>query len=287
MLTNLLRLEGNPVVHQAPQPMPSMSPNDTVANIEFRGKTWYKPRKAIKDVTFSNVGISKTTLNQLTFTNCSFIDCLFIGTIFKEIEFHNCTFKDCTFLKAHFERCYLDPNSISLSRRYRVEASNLGVTLYQALLSNYSSERQDEFFAKADFKFRQWKRYQIFRDLREERISLPKAAYRWVSSATYQLLAGFGYKPLRFFMITIALIFAISLLNYAVIGDHVTIEGVASGHVSFVDTIFYTFSIITVLGFSNIVPADDLGKLLAVGEALAAVGWLGIFTSLLVKRFLR
>jgi hypothetical protein len=43
----------------------------------------------------------------------------------------------------------------------------------------------------------------------------------------------------------------------------------------------------TALGFSYITPATTLGKLTSVGEALIGIGWLGVFTSVLVKRFLR
>lgn len=71
------------------------------------------------------------------------------------------------------------------------------------------------------------------------------------------------------------------------LSDSVRIDGMQVTLASFVDTLFYTFSILTVLGFSSIVPANDAAKMITALEALLAIGWLGIFSSILVKRLLR
>lgn len=291
MLTNLFTLDGTPAVHLSGQPMPAMSPGDEVTNIEFRHGLWFQPRQAVKGVTFKNVGFSKNTILQITFTNCRFEDCLFIGTRFKEVEFHNCSFKDCTIWKAKFRQCYLDPTKIKLSNRYRVDASNAGVTLFHALLSNYAAERQDQFFAKADFLFRKWKRYQLAYDIRHKHIGKWRGGWLWFASFTSQWVTGFGYKPLRFFAITVLLFFGFSLLNFWLIGDSLQLQSAVPPQPSvgptFVDTVFYTFCVLTVLGFSVVTPITAAAKLLTVFEALASIGWLGIFTALMVKRFLR
>lgn len=139
----------------------------------------------------------------------------------------------------------------------------------------------------SDMRFRRWKRYQIWSDIRRKRVGRLKGSWNIASSIIYEVLAGFGYKPFRFFMATLALFFIVSIINYNIIGDAIQVNGAPTGHASVVDAIFYTFSVLTVLGFSSIVPASPEAKLLTVFEALAAIGWLGIFTSILVKRFLR
>jgi hypothetical protein len=92
-------------------------------------------------------------------------------------------------------------------------------------------------------------------------------------------------------------------MNYVLIGDTIQVVGATGpsvahsaaaavmqgqgAHASFVDSVFYTFSVLTVLGFSSVTPSSDGAKILTVLEALASIGWLGIFTAVLVKRFLR
>ena len=286
VLINLFKLDGTPTIIGHEDPVPAMSPGNVVANVVFQNDRWAAPTKNVRDVTFRSVAFPKI-VSRVTFTDCSFEDCLFLGTRFEEVEFHGCSFVNCNLWKARFERVYLDPDSIVLEARFKVEAANAGISVYQALLSNFAEERQDEFYMEADIRFRRWKRYQIWADLRRRRLSRTKAYTKWLASVTYEVLAGFGYRPVRFFGWTVVLFLAISCVNYKVIGDGVSVNGANVAYASLVDTMFYTFSVLTVLGFSSIVPTDGFSKMLTVFEALAAVGWLGIFTSVLVKRFLR
>ena len=267
--------------------MPAMSPGDEVSNILFRGSVWYQARQKIKGVTFKNVSIQNMELFQLTFTECTFEDCLFNGSHFREVEFHKCKFINSSMWKAKFEQCYLDPRTIHLDRRYQIEAANVGVTMYQALLSNYANERQDAFYADADIQFRRWKRHQLDWDIRKKHVDAIPGRWTRFKSLTYDILAGYGYKPGRLFGFTIAFFLAISVFNHFAIGSNLAVNGEPPANPTLVDSIFYSFSVLTVLGFSTVVPASAFAKLLTVFEALAAIGWLAIFTSVLVKRFLR
>jgi len=287
MLTNFFRLDGTPAIHEQGTSMPSMSPGEEICNVLFRGERWYEPRKQIKKVRFRNVSISNMDLFQLTFTECIFEECLFIASRFSEVEFHKCKFINCNMWKAKFEKCYLDPRTIRLDRRYRVDAANAGVSIYQALLSNYADERQDAFYADADIEFRRWKRYQLNWEIRKKHIDRLPGEWGRLKSLIYDLLAGYGYKPVRLFVVTIVGFIAISVFNHLVIGGDLLVNGERPAGASLVDSIYYSFSILTILGFSSVVPDGSFAKLLTVFEALAAIGWLSIFTSVLVKRFLR
>lgn len=267
--------------------MPPMSPGDEVSNLLFRGERWYEPRKRIKKVTFRNCSISNMELFQLTFTECTFEDCIFVASRFHEVEFHKCKFVNCNMWKSKFEQCYLDPRTIQLDRRYRVDAANVGVSTYQALLSNYANERQDAFFAEADIEFRRWKRYQLSYEIRKRNVNRIPGEWGRFRSLIYDLLAGFGYRPARLFAVTVLGFLAISVFNHIAIGGDLLINGARPPSTSLVDSIYYSFSVLTVLGFSSVVPDGAFAKLLTVFEALAAIGWLAIFTSVLVKRFLR
>ena len=89
------------------------------------------------------------------------------------------------------------------------------------------------------------------------------------------------------FATTLALFLFISTINFYCIGSAVKFGDTVGEKMSIIDTIYYTFSILTVLGFSSIVPNEDASKLLTVAEALGAVAWLGLMTSVFVKRYMR
>lgn len=291
MLSDLFRLDGTPTIIPAAGNLPPMSPGDVVANTVFAPGEWKPPGSKVKDVTFRSVAFSKTKISQVTFIGCTFVDCLFTGAHMSEVEFHGCTFTDCNFWKIRLARVYLRPDTIKFADRYRAEGANIGISIYQAMLSNFAEERQDHFYMLADIEFRRWKRYQIRHDRLHGNKTSREARLEWVSSVIYETLAGFGYRPLRFFFATIVLFLSVSCLNYFAIGGSIQVgtapPNVPSVHASFVDTIFYSFSVLTVLGFSLVTPTTDGAKILTVLEALASIGWLGIFTAVLVKRFLR
>lgn len=283
--------------------MPPMSPGDTVSNTVFPKGKWAPPIRRIKNVTFRNVAFSKTTISQVTFTDCSFEDCLFTGAHLDEVEFHNCKIVNCNLWKIRLTRVYLRPEKVRFAKRFRIEAANVGISTYHSMLSNFAEERQDNFFMEADIRFRRWTRYQIWHDLRVEKKTWREALWGWTCSILHEYLTGFGYRPWRFLFWTLVLFIAVSCLNYFLIGDAIKVDDFSTNpaltsselqeevgkttHASFVDTVFYTFSILTVLGFSSVTPMSDFAKILSVMEALASIGWLGIFTAVLVKRFLR
>lgn len=286
LLSNLFRLDGVPKIVRANMPVPALSTSEPVQDFVFEINPW-KTGTGIKGIGFLRVAFSKL-IEKVTFSDCTFEDCLFIGTRFEEVEFHNCTFKNCNFWKAKFSQVYLDPRCISYNRKFETDAANAGISLYQSLLGNYAEQRQDKYYLISDIRFRRWKRFQIGADLKRQRIGWAKARFHQFTSWLYDFCVGYGYDPLRFFATTIVLFLLVSWMNYSLIGNAVSIANAKPGTAtSFIDAIFYTFSILTVLGFSTIVPATPLAKLMSVSEALLAVGWLGMLTSVLVKRLLR
>jgi hypothetical protein len=161
------------------------------------------------------------------------------------------------------------------------------VRFFQKLLENSSSERQPFFEIDADIRFRQWKRAQLSYDFRQKKISRLQLWINFVRSASYEIICGFGYRPLRFGAFTVFLFFSVALVNVWAFRGGLSVNGTAIQAPDLVDSIYFTFSILTVLGFSSIVPTTSFAKVLTVLEALAGVGWMGMFTSVLVKRFLK
>src|SRR3546814_20882523 len=59
--------------------------------------------------------------------------------------FHGCDLMNCNLWKIRLTRVYLRPERVKFARRFRVEAANVGISAFQAMLSNFTEERQDLF----------------------------------------------------------------------------------------------------------------------------------------------
>ena len=257
-------------------------------SVQFWPEEWPTSLTKMSNCRFNNVSLSKTKFTRVTFKECTFEDCLFVGTEFVEVDFHRCSFINCNFYKTSFEKCYIDPKSIKLDKSYKSTHSNVFVTLFQRLLDNSAAQHQAGFAATADIRFRQWQRAQIDYELQKGHITKYRAFGQRLRSWIYEVFAGFGYKPTRFIGWTIAIFFLTSFLNGYFLRESLSVNGDSSLHPEgFVDDIYYTFSILTILGFSSITPITAFAKLVTVFEALGAVGWLAILTSLIVKRLIR
>jgi hypothetical protein len=288
MLSDFFKLDGQTQKFDTPvQLVNHFKASDHIKNVLYYPELWPEETFKLSNKTFENVSLSKTRFSRVTFTKCTFTDCLLIGCIFENVDFHQCRFINCNFYKSRFVNCYLDPRSIELDKSYKKTHSNIGVSLFQNLLDNSSEQHQSDFAMLSDIAFRRWQRSQITKDVERHKFGKWTARWLFFKNAAYDALAGFGYRPMRFFIWTISIFVFFSILNHYFMWGELLSSTEHGPPKSFVDSVFYTFSILTVLGFSSITPVTPLAKILTVFEALAAIGWLGIFTSVLVKRFIR
>lgn len=253
----------------------------------YQPEAWPENIRRVKSSNFTNVSLSKTNFSEVTFTDCKFEDCLFVGSQFRKVEFHRCWFVNCNFYKTIFEECYIDPGTIRFDKKYRETHSNIGVHVFQQLYENSSKSRQNEFEMKADIRFHKWKRWQSIYDRKKGRISNFQWFRGWVVNFIYEWLTGFGYKPMRFIIATIVFLFILSLFNMMVLREGLMVEGHPMAEMTLMDSISYTFSTLTGRRFVTFLPYSLPAKILGISEALVGIGWLGLFTSLLVKRFLK
>jgi hypothetical protein len=287
MLRNFFKLNEPFQKYDEAQLIGHFRTSNDLQNVLYDPPNWPRDFRGRNNATFKNVSLSKTLIHEVTFKDCTFEDCLFIGTTFDSVEFHNCEFKNCNFYKTDLVDCYFDPKSVKFDRSYRKTAANVGVQLFQKILENSSRARQPFFEMDADIRFRQWKRWQLNYDYAQQKISWFKLKHNWLRSALYELTCGFGYRPARFALATILFFLFVASVNWWMFRDGLNVNGLLRQSPDFVDSVYFTFSILTVLGFSSIVPMTGFAKVLTVLEALVGVGWMGVFTSLLVKRFLK
>lgn len=104
----------------------------------------------------------------------------------------------------------------------------------------------------------------------------------------FDYVALYGYRPIRFLALSLIFFGIISLPLYGLwdqMGFYQSGVLVARGGLG--KTLFYTASLITTLGFSNLVPSTILGRAYAIALALMGIAWSGVFTALIVRRVIR
>ena len=250
------------------------------------------PRQCrIRDTIFERVSFSKTHILGFTFRNCIFDRCLFIGTIIEDCEFHNCKFILTNTHKISISGTYVDPTSF---RRCLVQGKhqNIGVHLYQILLSNSRGTQQIEFERDAQFLFLRWKRFQDCYEIsnwskRETTTRISKQftlkCLGYLRRLAWEKLFGSGLR-LRYFIATVAFTIAsFSILNFLLrekFGLMLKGEPVSSC----MEALYYTIISFTTLGYGDIVPTTSMGQFVASAQSLIGFCLLALLASMLFRR---
>ena len=251
-------------------------------------------RSQIRDTKFERVSFSKTRVSGFTFQNCIFDQCLFIGTTITDCEFHNCQFTCTNTHKISVSGTYIDPASFSecLSKD---KHQNIGVHLYQALLSNSRGTEQVEFERDAHFLFLRWKRFQDAYEIRkwltvDRRDRFSKKfllkCMTYLRRLLWEELCGSGLR-IRYFIRTVAgTIAAFATINYLCREEFGLMLGTKT--ISSVrEAVYYTIISFTTLGYGDIVPTTLTGQMFASVQSFTGFCLLALLVSMLFRRMSR
>lgn len=245
----------------------------------------------VRDKTFERVSFSKTHISGFSFRNCTFDRCLFIGTTIADCEFHNCRFILTNTHKISISGTYIDPASFSecLSQD---EHQNIGVHLYQTLLSNSRGTEQIEFERDAHFLFLRWKRFQDAYEIKnwstvDSTNRVPKALLlkriSYLRRLFWEQLCGSGLR-LRYFIRTVTGTIALcTVVNYACREEF----GLMQGSIpisSCLEALYYTIISFTTLGYGDIVPTTSIGQMFASLQSFIGFCLLALLASMLFRR---
>ena len=287
MLTDFFRLDGAPRDIHEDELIAHLRSQNLLTDAIYRDRTLSDLREAVfRGKTLRNVSFSKARIARITFTECTFEDCLFIGTIFEDCEFHRCIFINCNLYKGRFVDVYIDPNAFRFEREYKRTHANVILGLYQRLEGNLRNIAQKGYAAEAEILFQRWRRYQLLYALHRHWISRSTYIVESTKNWLFDTMAGYGNRPGRFILFTVIVLLAFAMINY-VLWPLFECPPPNDKRVSFVTAVYYTFILMTMVGFGDIFTTSPLGHLVSLTEALFGVALLGLFTAVIVKNVFR
>lgn len=245
----------------------------------------------IQDTTFERVSFSKTCISGFSFRNCTFEHCLFIGAAIRDCEFHNCTFILTNTHKLSISGTYLDPMSF---RKCLVphKHQNIGVHLYQMLLSNSRGTEQIEFERDAQFLFLRWKRFQDGYEIRNwgKREGTSRLSGRFILKCfgylrrwAWERFFGAGLRLRNFVATVAAAMTGFTMLNYGLREEFgLTLEDAPI--TSWWEALYYTVVSFTTVGYGDIVPGTHIGQVVASLQSLFGFFLLALLASVLFRK---
>lgn len=262
---------------------------DVVKNLLYRPdrlESMEPPKKwLIRNKTFKNFSFAKTHISQLEFTDCLFEDCILIGTVFTDCRFNNCNFVNCNFYRSQIENCFVDPKAFKRCLDHRKYA-NIGVGLYQDVLHNSRQQAQPEFTRDAQYQFARWKRYQGWDEIRSSSDGPVIKALKSVPlflSWTFEKTTGSGVKFGNLAGTSVVMLASLTFLNYyfrSALGLMMGDECVRTIAQAF----YFSTIVITSLGFGDITPTTDLGRVLVSLEAMVGFLTFAMLVSMAFRR---
>lgn len=261
----------------------------------------YKPQQLTREVQsrtqkiqnkkFEHVSFSKTKISAIIFSNCQFKNCQFIGSEIENCEFHNCKFINTNTHKITIRRTYVVPSSFKkcLNRR---KHQNIGVHLYQTLLNNSRDEEQVEFERDARFMFERWKRYQDTYEFKKnwrsaehysDYVSVAQKGISVFQRFFWEKLFGCGIK-IKNFLATISFsIVFFTFLNFVFRDEFgISLDGETIN--SLYQAFYYSTISLTTLGYGDITPTTDIGRVFAAVQSVVGFSLFAIFASMLFRR---
>lgn len=244
------------------------------------------PKKwLVRNKTFRNFSFAKTLISLLEFTDCRFEGCIFIGSIIVNCRFNNCAFVNCNFYRSQIESCHIDPKAFAKCLDH-TRYANIGVGLYQELLQNSRQQAQPEFTNDAQYQFLRWKRHLRWDDIKNSNTGFMTKCLKSFSilpSWMFEKTAGSGVRFSNLAVTSALVLSALTIVNYSFRSAFGLVLG-GEPVQSFIECFYFSTIVVTTLGFGDITPTTDLGRIVVALEAM--VGFL-TFTLLVSMAFRR
>jgi len=228
---------------------------------------------------FVNFSFARTRIQNVNFVKCIFRDCLFVESAICDCFFTDCKFINCNMYKCSIDRCHISPHAFRKCIPSK-EYSYIGVSLYQALLTNCRKEYQPYFSEDALYMLKTW--VNIDR-IQNKKIPVWKRAGFLILDMLVRKPFGYGIRLGNLAVTMIVLIVFFSLINWqfhTIFG----LQNIVQTSSPFMDSVYFTVTVMTTLGFGDIVPTTIIGKIAVSIQCLIGFSYLGIFASMLSRK---
>jgi hypothetical protein len=236
----------------------------------------------MKGKKFIEVSFKDTDFVNIRFIDCRFEKCLFIGATVTDCEFTNCKFTDTNTSKLKIKNCLIDPAIFDENFDLELD-SNIAIDLYHSLYKNSSESHQPEYAIESLYRMKVAERKQL--DSKLKRGLIDESTYRKekLKHVVSDFVSGYGLRVVKVLRLLVIVIASFTVLNYALRSfifekwDSFTI----------VDSFYFTCVTITTLGYGDISPETQLGKIFIVIQALSGFLVISLFLSAVANRALR
>jgi len=218
-------------------------------------------------ITFRSISFKNTKFERVKFVDCSFVGCLFLNSNFERCEFSNCNFSDCNFLGSSWIKTRIDPKTLAKNFDYRNDA-NIAAKLFHALYEQYKNEHQPNYARQSKYLLMK-ARYGLDYFYKKKGSIEPFAFYlRRAQALLHCLVSGYGVYKWRVAVTFFIFLLVASTLNHLLQSFIFSSEiPPVSPNYSFIQSSYYTFISITTIGFGDMVPKSELGRVLTMAEA--------------------
>ncbi len=285
MAANKFIITGSPKSIHRYEDFLEMEENNTYVDLLFYPDEFNKnPEKVLpqKKKTYRNVSFKDTTFNKVSFVDCTFDGCLLLSTQFNSCEFIDCKFIDTNTNKSIFINTLIDPAYFKGNFDLKNDA-NIAANLYHALYKNLSNERQPDRAKESLYLMHRSENANLNYKLKEKKIRIDQFLLKKSGHLFDNLTSGYGLKLYRVFLTFSFMVLIFSGINYYFredLFDHGQICSV-------IDSIYFTLVTLTTLGYGDISPSTQAGKLLIAGEATVGIVVISLFLTSISSRVTR
>lgn len=253
--------------------------NNNISNALFIPDTFSSAQgyEKYKEITFRSISFKNTTFERIKFIDCHFIGCLFLSVKFIRCDFSNCKFKDCNFLGSSWEKSRINPKQLYANFDFKKDA-NIATNLFQTLYDQYKKEHQPNYAKMAKYLFMKSKYGLDHYYLQKGTINKFNFFIRRIKNFFHCAMSGYGVYRGRIIASFFAFLFLSACLNHSLqqlifmtdIAPDIIIENTKIDY-SFIQSLYYTFISITTIGFGDMVPKSEIGRILTMIESTIGI----------------
>lgn len=235
-----------------------------------------------KNKIYRNVSFKDTEFSNVSFVYCTFDGCLLLSSNFIDCEFIDCQFIDTNTNKSCFQRTFIDPAYFKNNFDLKVD-TNIAADLYHSLYKNLSNERQPDRAKRSLYMMHRAENAHLNSQLRRKRIKLPLFLWKKLAHAFDFLTSGYGLKLYRVLLTFVFIVLFLSGINY-LFREEFFGDGVIC---TIFDSIYFTLVTLTTLGYGDMYPTTQTGKLVIAGEVTLGIVVISLFLTSISSRVIR